>query len=354
MPSVREIAKLAGVSISTVSRALNNDPAVRDVTRRKVLDTANKFGFAASVGRRVTTNIGLAYTDKETAGSTFDSAVLHGVLRGLDQSRFDVVILDVHRDKTSDETYSQFFIRKGVRGVLVRATRSSRQICKEIADEGFPSIVLCERFDEPDVSFVGCDSRAESVSAIEYLLSLGHRRIAFGMHSVPDYDHLDRLEGYKEALQRRNVDVDQRLILKLSANLAGGSTAIKMLLSMAQPPTAVFFADPLLTVGAINTAHEMGVRVPGDIAVVGFDDADMRHSTYPTTTAVCQDAGQLGFEAATGLMRMVLNGSREPLRRVLPTFFEVNQSTGPPADTPTRILANGVRKPTASAEMGGS
>jgi DNA-binding LacI/PurR family transcriptional regulator len=195
MSSVRTIAQRAGVSITTVSRALNNDPAVNAKTRELVLRVASSSGYVAKTGRLVTTNIGLAYTQDMTVGHSFDSAVLSGVLRGLGECRFDVTLLNLQRDKMPDETFSQFFTRKGVRGIVLRTTAETSGVCQAIADEGFPHVVISERFDSPNINCIDCDSRPDSARAVEYLIALGHRRIGFAAHNVPDRDHQDRLEG---------------------------------------------------------------------------------------------------------------------------------------------------------------
>ena len=105
------------------------------------------------------------------------------------------MLLNLRRDKRPEETYTQFFMRKGVRGAVIRTMQDSRDICVEIAKEGFPTMVISERFDEPFINCIDCDSKPDSVRAVEYLIRLGHRRIAFAMHNMPDRDHTDRLEG---------------------------------------------------------------------------------------------------------------------------------------------------------------
>jgi len=331
MSSVREIARLAGVSVSTVSRALNNNPAVREETREKVLAAANGAGYVASVGRRSTSQIGLVYAGAQTIGSPFDSALISGLIGGLDDARLDLVFLSMLRDKDGDETYSQYFMRKGVRGVVVRTTSLTRHVCEAIAAEGFPMIVVGERFENSGVNYIDCHSREESRRAVEFLISLGHRRIAFCMHTIPDSDHLDRLAGYQTALRNRGIALDEQLVLRQQANFAGGASAIQMVVSMRPRPTALFLADPMLAVGAFNTAQEFGIRIPGDISIVGFDDAETRASVFPSMTAVCQDAADLGAQAAMELLRIINGSDHEPVQRQLPTFFEVNRSTGPRA-----------------------
>jgi DNA-binding LacI/PurR family transcriptional regulator len=332
MPSVREIAEGAGVSITTVSRALNNDPAVSERTRNRVLAVANRTGYVQTVGRRITTNVALVYTQEVTLSHPFDSAVLEGIYRGVDQHRFDVVLLNIQRDKSRHETFTQFFMRKGVRGVILRTMAGTRDTCQAIADEGFPHIVISERFESPNVNCIDVNSQPESVRAVEYLVDLGHRRIAFAMHNIPDRDHLDRLEGYRQALRNHGLLVEDRLIFRQPFTLAGGASVMQMVMSMHDRPTAIFLADPLLGVGAVKMAHELGVEIPSDISVVGFDDTDVRHSVTPTLTAICQDAASLGFEASRWLTHAIVRGSRAPFKKTQTAFFEVNQSTACPPD----------------------
>ena len=330
MASVRKIAERAGVSISTVSRALNNDPVVSPDTRSRVLSVANSFGYVAAVGRRTTTSIGFAYTAQVTLADTFDSAILHGVMRGLDEFRLDAVILKLLRDKEQDETYTQFFMRKGVRGVILRTTEATRETCRAIADEGFPHVVISERFDTPAVNYVDCDSKVDSTRAVEYLIDLGHRRIAFATHAIPDRDHIDRLTGYRAALESAELPFDERLVFRQRISREGGATVIKLATSMSDPPTAIFFADPLLALGAMNKALKLGIRVPDDLSMVGFDDSDVRYGVYPPLTAVCQDATALGYEAGRWLARSISGRESGGLRKTMRTFLEINQSTAAP------------------------
>ncbi len=329
MASVRQIAGEAGVSITTVSRALNNDPSVHPKTRDQILAIANRRGYAPSIGRRVTTQIGFVYTQEMTLAHPYDSAVLEGVVRGLEEQHFDVVILNLQRDKRAGESYTQFFMRKGVRGVVIRTMAATRDVCQVIADEGFPHVVVSERFDaSTKVNCLDCNSLANSQSAVEYLIALGHRRIAFAMHNVPDRDHLDRFEGYQKALNLKGIPFDPGIVYRQPFTLSGGATCIEMIASQADRPTAVYFADPLLGVGAIKKAHAIGMRIPDDLSIVGFDDTDMRFAVHPTMTAVCQDARALGYEAALWLTRSFSGVGDKILRKAVPTYFEINESTG--------------------------
>lgn len=341
MTTVRKIAKEAGVSVATVSRALNNDAAISERTRELVLAIANSRGYLAKTGRRVTTYVGFACSGEQVLSHPFEAGVLDGVAQGVAESGYNVVLLNLKRGKRRDENYTQFFMRHGVRGAILRVVAGSRDICRAVADEGFPHVVISERFTDDDINFVDCDSRPDSIRAIEYLIALGHQRIAFATHTVPDRDQQDRYEGYKEALAKHGLTVDERLILRHPGTLAGGASVLKVVMSMPERPTAVYCADWMLAVGAVKAAHELRVRVPEDLSIVGFDDADGRHCVHPTLTAVCQDAVKLGVEASSRLIRILDGDANGPVQVTAPTFFEVNESTGPAPAQAVRIVANG-------------
>ena len=340
MSSVRDIAEQAGVSIATVSRALNNDPGVSRTTRERVLTIANGVGYTAAVGRRATQHIGYAYTGEQNFTHPFEAGVLEGVTKALGGNGYSLVMMNIKRARMPGENFTQMFIRNGVRGVILRVTAESRDICQDIAAERFPHVVLAERFDTPDVCCIDCDSKPDSMRAVEHLIALGHRRIAFGVHNVPDRDHQDRFEGYREALALHDLEFDPNCVFRQPATLSGGATVLKMIMSQSDRPTAVYFADWLPAVGALKAAHELGVAVPEAISIVGFDDTNMRQTVHPTMTAVCQNANQLGSEAASRLSQALSGRRREPFQITLPSFFEINRSSGPPPAEPTRVSPN--------------
>ena len=337
MANVREIAKQAGVSVATVSRVLNNKPNVTQHTRDLVLGIAERVGYVRPSRGLQNRTIGIAYTGdygKADYGG-FDSSLVKGVLEGLNEHRFDVSIINIARDKRESETFRSFFANKGVAGVILRTFDQSRDLCVRIAEEGIPSIVVADRFEDPEVNFLCTESRADSVRAMRHLLDLGHRRIAIAVHAlgiVADRDHRDRLDGYREALTDAGLPRDDSLEVHIVANMEGGANAIKYLLDLPNPPTAIYFTDPLATLGALLHCRQSGIRVPDDLSVVGFDDSDVRFHTFPPFTAVCQDASYLGAEAARWLTAHCIDPDRasETKRLVLPTRFEINQTTAKP------------------------
>lgn len=331
MPNVRAIAKQAGVSIATVSRVLNNHPSVSDAVREKVMAVANSRRYVPTVGKRETLNIAYVYTGDTSLGSPFDAAVMEGVYAGLADSNLNLMILDARRSRQSTETYSQMFQRLGVRGALLRTTNGSLGVCEKIAEQGFPAVVIGSKFDNPAVHTVCCESRSASREAVAYLIGLGHRRIAVCVNVVEDSDHTERLQGYHDAMADHGLEVDERLIMRIPAYRQGGCQVIRRLATAMDRPTAIYITDPMTAIGAMYETQQLGIKVPDDLSVIGFDDAELRYMTWPTMTSVCQNAYGLGHEAFTVLSRM-LEGQDQPENAKPVAWFEVHESTGPASD----------------------
>ena len=296
------------------------------------------------MSRRTTSFIALVYACPFSLGSPYDSSLVEGMAQAMDNTELDLVILNPIRDKRPEESYTQFFLRKGVRGVILRSTVEGRPICEQIAEEQFPAIVVGDHFDHPSLRFAYADSTASSRQAVEHLLALGHRRIAFASNEYEDGDHVDRFTAYSAALQARGIDVDPALVFHVPARRPDGAQLLRNMMSSPQPPTAVYVTDPPVAVGLINETRKMGMEVPGDLSVVGFDDRDARNYVYPLMTAVCQDARQLGYDAFTELARTLDTGNgAQPQDCISACWLEINNTTGqPPAET-TRILPDGTR-----------
>ena len=228
MSSVRKIAKDLGVSVATVSRALNNHPDVKDSTRQAVLDAANRTGYAPKLGKRLTNIIGLVYPTNPVQADygAFESAILTGILKGVDEQRFDVTIINLARDKRDDETYTHFFMRKGIRGVIVRTIDTEPKLAEAIAEEGFPCLAIAEVAQSAKLNSICSDSKSDSARAVEHLVLNGHRRIALGHHLVLDHDHRQRLEGYLEGLRKHDIAVDETIMFSAPGTIEGGAAVL--------------------------------------------------------------------------------------------------------------------------------
>lgn len=375
MSSVRVIAKQLNLSPATVSRVLNGHPDVGQSTRERVLECISESDYFPRVGRRQSNVIALAYPDEpvRTEYGSFEPALLAGIMRGLGEQQFDLKLISIRRDKAPNETYTQFFMRKGVRGVVLRCSRHNRQTILRIAQEKFPSVVVAEHFDDTGVNYIRAESYSSSRRALEHLIGLGHRRIALATHNVSDSDHADRRRAYDDALHCAGLPLDHELVFEQPDSLFAGEHTLDAMLSMVNPPTAVFVTNPITTLGVMRRAQERGVQIPRDLSVVGMDDSDIRTHVWPRLTAVCQDAAALGYEAALWLSRGLAEGRKlGSFRRRLGTTFEVNGTTGvapghllgaapvtsvvaaAPSPAPASVKRRGPRKAKADAQANGT
>jgi LacI family transcriptional regulator len=347
--TVRGIANALGVSPATVSRSLNNSPDVSDSVREKVIAEARRLGYELPRKEVRTGRIGILFLN-ETSGpkfSGYDAVIWGGVARAALGLKFDVCVVDP-LDRRANEGFAAFAVRKGVDGFVLRVDEETRHICPQIAAAGVPHVVVADRFEDADVNYVCCNSSGPSRAVVEHLLHLGHRRIAVCHNTVLDTDHRDRIDAYRTALRAAGVDVDPNLIIAISAEVGGGAAALNRLLSMPEPPTAIFFTDPALTVGALRRALEVGIRVPDELSIVGVDDERLRKMTHPVYTAVCQNAAELGQQAGRWLCRQLGQSTGRDrkstsLRLEIEGFLEINQTTGRPPAVPVRVTPTGQR-----------
>ncbi|MEM1304878.1 MAG: LacI family DNA-binding transcriptional regulator [Planctomycetota bacterium] len=345
MPSIREVARKAGVSIATVSRVMNGTESVAPHLREKVNQAIAVCDYSPKVGRRSLESIALLYTGPFSIGSPYDAACVEGMVEAMRDSEFDLTIVDYARDRNAGESLRQFFARKGIRGAILRSTAAERDMVEEFAAEGLPLVVLGDHFDNERLSFVYAKSKNASCEAVEHLISLGHKRIAFAACERDDGDHLDRLVAYRDVLAGHGL-LEESLICRVPPQRFDGAQLLRNLLGMPARPTALFVADPLVAVGAMNEAHRMGVRIPDDLSILGFDDTDIRSTVYPQMSAVCQDARLLGraaFERVHQLTTEPRTGASvsEPQE----AWLDIGNTTGPPPASLDRVLPSGARLP---------
>ncbi len=329
--TVRAIADQTGVSVATVSRVLNNRPGISERARDAVLKAVNGAGYRVRNDGSIT-QIGVVYTRAESGVMRgYDADLVSGVYQGLSDRHAQMAITDLSHMRPG-ETYTQFFLRLHIDGIVLRISDENHtSVAEQIAAEQFPCVVASERYEGNTVSYVDYDSRVGVSRAIDYLVQLGHKRIAIAMPHVRKTDHYDRLVAYRDGLKRHQIELKSEWVVPIASTLQGGASAIDQLMAMSAPPTAVMFTNPPPTIGAIRRALQRGLKIPGDLSIVGYDNAELRHSLFPSFTAVCQDAVMIGQKAAAAVMDRVMNRELPAYQEVIPTLFEVNETTGAPA-----------------------
>ena len=349
MASIREVAKKAGVSIATVSRVMNGHHTVAEHLRVRVLNAAKACDYNPHGTKSGASTIGLLYTKDFYLNSPYDSAVFAGMSDAMRHSQYDLVLLDLARDRRQEETFKQFFARKRVGGAIVRSAYEQRDLLLEMAGEDLPMVVLGDHFQHESLKFVYSDSREASREAIDYLIAMGHKKIAFVQCERDDGDHIDRMNAYREGLEAEGL-YDESRVYRVPPFRMDGVPLARRLLTKSDRPTAIFIADPMVTVGIVNECTRLGVRIPEDISIVGFDDTDTRHMLCPRVTAVCQDSRQIG-EKAFEAVRELMEGKSEGEAPATPpeAWFEIHESTGTAPESVKAVHTNNVSPRTPGA-----
>jgi LacI family transcriptional regulator, galactose operon repressor len=339
-PTSHDVARLAAVSRTTVSYVLNNSDsgiAISKATRQRVLDAARDLGYhpnaaARSLRRQRAGVVGLVtYDPSNRMGSNaFMWLVMDGVLSELGPTGIRLIV-EAANDGRPDPCVS--LVREGhVDGLIVTGARPANTELRVLHADGIP-IVLWGRLSESDLPYVDIDNIAAGRAAVEHLLDLGHTRIGCITNAPPltDTAAADRLEGYRSALESRGHPFDESLVRGGHFDERSGLVAMTSLLERTERPTAVFVASDEVALGALKAAKTAGVRVPDELAIVGFDDLPIATFVEPALTTVRVPAREIGRVAARALMDAVADPTslREPAQ-VLTTELIVRDSSGAP------------------------
>jgi LacI family transcriptional regulator len=336
-PTARKVAELAGVSRTTVSFVLNNLPGMRisEETRQRVLDAARQLNYHpdATARRMVsgkTNLIGLVL--RQSPEQAFADHFLPQVLSGLSQAAgaqdYHTLLQAIPPDNHTG-AYMRLIRERHVDGILISGPRSDDEELLRVRAEGAP-VVLMGQLPNSRVPFVDVDNVGGAGLAVRHLLGLGHRRIGLITNADPAYTaSADRLMGYRQALAEGGVDYDEGLVRYGNFTPQSGLAAMDELLTLQPRPTAVFVASDTVALGALQALRRAGLRVPQDLALVGFDDIPLAEFVDPPLTTVRLPAHGLGWGAADLLIRLI--AAEEEIRNpnvFLETELVVRESCG--------------------------
>jgi DNA-binding LacI/PurR family transcriptional regulator len=329
--SIKDIAKAAGVSHATVSRALHSNDLVKPETAQRIREIAQRFGYRPNaVGRS------LATSRTQTIGVVVNSIadpiaaeIVSGIEAVTSAQNYSAYLSICHADPEIEMRVVQSFHERRVDGILVTPSRVGALYDEVAAQIRTPIVLINNQHPSSYKYSVNIDSVPGSREAMEHLISLGHRDIAYiGDRFGYQTDH-DRFSGYRQALEIAGIPVRPEWIVHGDGKLDGGAPAMRKLLALEAVPTAVFCYNDVTAIGALRAIHEQSLRVPGDISVVGFDDLFLASYTEPPLTTVRQPKHQMGRMAAEILFR-ILSGDESDARIDVKGELIVRTSTAPP------------------------
>lgn len=330
--SIKDIARTANVSHSTVSRALRHSPLVNPATAEKIRRIAAESNFRPSaVGRSLAT--GRTYTIGVVVASLaqpFAAEVVAGIEEVAGQRGYSVILASTKGDPEREMAMLQQLEDRRVDGVLLIASRVRSISSSLLAEMQIPMVSVDNQHAPDGGCSVFFDTGPATHRAIRFLAQLGHRRIAYlGDRHGFDSNRL-RQAAYQAALESLGLAYDAHLVIEGDSDAEGGMRSMERLLTASAPPTAVFCYNDMTALGALAAIYQRRLRVPQDISVVGFEDLAIAAFTQPPLTTVRQPRSQIGRIAADALFAMLAGVKTDPVR-LLPGELIVRESTAPPA-----------------------
>jgi LacI family transcriptional regulator len=332
-PTIRDVAKLAGVSISTVSRVMNAPETVVPEKRRRVQEAIERLQYQPNAFAR-----GLIYKKSNIIGvmiPDIENPYYAGLLRGIQDAavrlKHSVIICNTDHDKSRMLAYARNLFEKQADGIIFASDTLFREFYDEMKRSKLPFVLISTEAPEYDVPSVDIDNEQAACEAVRYLIGLGHREI--GMISFPIGDMISgapRHAGFLRALGEAGLDRCASYVEFAAYRFEDAYEAASRLFARAPQITAVFAASDEFAMGTIACARDYGRTVPDQLSVVGFDDIRMAHMFIPRLTTIEQPVYQMGVRAVHKLHELVANGKVADLRERLPHRLIVRESTASP------------------------
>jgi LacI family transcriptional regulator len=319
-PTIYDVARHAGVSITTVSRMLNDSEKVNSETRKRILASIDELGFipkAEARARAMQKNgrIGVI-TPFFTAPSFIQR--LRGIAGAISPKNFELVIYTVESTDQLQRYLSTLPLTGNLDGLIILSLQISDADAQRLVDHHLPTVLI--EYPHPNLNCVEIDNVEGGRMAAKYLLKKGHRRIAFlGDTDLPEYAIHPvslRLSGFRQALRKASIELPDNFVRLAPYTQEQTRQVAKELLSLPEPPTAIYAATDFQALGVLKAAHSLNVKVPEQLAVIGFDDLDM--AEYADLTTICQHLDESGKLAVEILLTQMDSSSGLPRHVQIP------------------------------------
>lgn len=325
-----DVAKKAGVSIATVSRVINNSQKVNPKTRIKVQQVIKELKFSPNrVAKRLRNRnassnlLGVLIPDIQ---NPFYVEVLRGIEDVAYENKYALIMCNFSQDEKKEQLYLDILQSEGIDGLIAAPTHEHDQKVINLVKTGLPMVCVDRGLLDVDVDLVAVENTKGAYMAVDHLAKSGYKRIAYisGLPQIPSSKQ--RENGYLEALTANNLEIDRKLIKYGDSRHESGVKLCEELLNLSNPPDAVFTGNNLITLGALETIHSKGLKIPDEIAIIGFDDMYWSISLNPPLTAVKQPAYEIGKRAAELLIQRINDPQRSTVNMILKTELMIRNS----------------------------
>ena len=332
IPTIRDIAKEANVSIATVSRAISGKEGVGPDTREKILGIIKRFKYfpnlqARGLVSRHLESIGIIIprTAEYVFSNPFYSEVLKGISAVARKLRYYLLF-----SFADDNSYSQMYHNRLAAGIIVITNRIDDPKVEDLIKNQIPLVLIPGDPKRNNIPSVNIDNITGAFEAITYLINLGHRRIGFLSGSKNSRFSIERLLGFREAMEHNHLPIKEEFILETDFVLEKAYESMKNLISMENPPTGVFVVNDYCALGALKAAKEKKLKVPQDISIVGFGDIPIASMTDPPLTTIHEPFQEMGGEAVEMLLK-IINKKRLPKKEItLSVYLNIRETAAPP------------------------
>jgi LacI family transcriptional regulator len=330
--TTKEVAKEAGVSQSTVSRVLNSYPYVSEDNRSRVWDAVEKLRYqpnhlARSMALQKTNTLGLLVPDLM---NPFYSEIAKSIIDRGQEFKLNIILCDTDNKPEMQKFYIDFLQQKRVDGIIFASVSLRDPEAERLVNAEYPCIFCNRRLKLKKASFISSDNQKGAKLAVRHLAGLGHRRI--GYISGPDElsTARDRLMGYREVVEALGLEADSELVVQGRFDRGLGYSGTMKLMDLPKPPTAIFVSNDLMALAAMEALMERGLRIPEDVALVGYDDISITGHKRIGLTTVAQQKDMMGRLAVDTMIAMLAkeNGGTKPVHTYLEPKLIIRDSCG--------------------------
>jgi len=334
--SIKDVARLADVSIATVSRCLNHPDRVRENTRARVQNAILKTGYSpntlAQSFRRGRTHVIMVVLP--SIGDPFFTEVMKGIRSVASSQGFSLLINETQFNTMTADEIGAMVVTRQADGIVLLASMSpfGTEVLSSKSHQALPIVIGCEKI-SPDLAgfpSVRIDNVAAAREATDYLVSLGHRKIAFIHGQMSSLLTRDRELGYRASMQAADLPIEDGWVVEGKLSIEGAMEATRNLLNHHHKPTAIFCANDEMAMGCLHEIKLTGLKIPEDISIIGFDDIRYAEILDPPLTTIRQPAEKIGERVMYRLLLEVEEGrSRNGQVEVVPHELIIRESTGP-------------------------
>ncbi len=330
--TIRDVAAMAGVSINTVSRVINDKGEVSPATRERILGVIESLrfrpnSFARSLQGKQSHFIGQIVTD---CTNPTNAQQIRAVQNVTVKQGYSVMLVDTNEQHDRELAAVELMVEKFVDGFLITPLQYDNSHLFKLHQEGTVPFVLTNRaIEDLEVDTVLHDNFKGAYEATRHLIETGHNRIAYITSRRQVWTVNERLAGYRAALAEANLDYDEELVIQINLDLESAFQATNLLLKLSKRPTAIFAYNDFMAVGAIKALKEAGIKIPGDMALVGYDDIIYAQFLEVPLTTVRQPTQALGEAAAQVLVRRITNRTAPVEKVILQPSLIIRASSSP-------------------------